>query len=269
MSFNIYNQEKLEQLCREAPPPGSIYISTLDRLYIGANYVPFICHDSLRKLEFNGKFDLSDGNQSGPSAKQVFGDCLLNSTSIEELIVWNPDIYEWFLYSIHRKPLLNSLRSLTLRYALMNNKKMLLFARAVKFSPHLVTIRIIGSSDTITSNSITASVFCLLHLNPKLKSLNVSGFNDARFSTLRLCLLHRLFAETKCKRPDVRFNRQEEAYVVRQIFAKLVRTAGIHVFHFSKDDFNLLTANQRDYLSNDKICSHVKFNFGFITFTMK
>ena len=91
--------------------------------------MPFICHDDLKALRIycNPTF----WNDS--SVEHMFGDALSNSLGIKTLMIHNPEIYELFLFSLYRKPLLNNLRNLTL-------ERMLLFGRAVKLAKHLVTL---------------------------------------------------------------------------------------------------------------------------------
>ena len=129
MTFDVLDQENLEELCREAPLPASINVITFKRLHISAKHVPFICHDGLNALHIYAEITFSKSsrglfNRSTSTAKSMFGDRLSNSTSIETLDIMHPEICESFLPLIHRKPLLDCLKSLTLWKLRMNNKKM-------------------------------------------------------------------------------------------------------------------------------------------------
>ena len=170
MTFYVNNQQHLAQLCSRDPLPASIYFPTNGVVNIGAQHIPFIYHHGLRKLYLFGKINYL----SGSHVKTMFGKSLSNSTSIEKLIIGNHEVRESIVYLLHRKPLLNCLRTLTLRYPVMKNKKMLLCGKTVGFSRHLVNLTLydINIGTQSKANIITiANILFLIYQNQKLTKL--------------------------------------------------------------------------------------------------
>lgn len=201
----------------------------------------------------------------------MLGERLLNSKTIEELKISNPEIRELFLSSLYQKPLFYSVRALILEFPLMNNNRMLLFSRAVKFSRSLCTVELFNmdlkvQSPTTSTNS--ATVLCLLYLNPKLKTVYTSGRNYERFSPLRLALVHKVLNERNREWPEYSITNLGKAFIVRQILAQLARRHSSSDLHFLTKDFKLLSTSQRRYISTKRICSSFKSDVNYTTFTL-
>ena len=271
MRFYIRYQLHLEQLRLQVPLPEKIYFSSICNVKIGSRHIPLLCRDGVKTLKFCGQVTFVNcpkGQVDKSGVKKMFEEWLSNSTSIADLAIFNPGIYQPILDSVHRKPLLNSLRSLTLWHPRMNSKKLLLFGRAIKFAQHLHTITSLDLRDTVTSTSTTESILCVLYLNPNLKRLDVQVYNQDRFSTFRLALLHKLFSETSGGWPENSFCELCDALVVKHSFAELAKRDGNRAFHLAKTDVNLLTTKQKDYLCK-RICSSFVSGHKLMTFTVK
>ena len=276
MAWKVDNQENLEQLCWINPLPASIRILWPRNLTIGPRHVPFICHDGLKSLRVYGKDLFSNSSQrhlsgSTSSVKNMFGDWLLNSKSVEDLKIRDSEITKLFHHSLYRKPLLDSLRTLILWYPLMNNKKMLLFGRAVKFSRSLVTMKLLemdlAAQSTPTTTTL-ASILYLLHVSPNLRTVHLSGTQYELFSALRLALLHKILNENEGKWPQNAMFNLGKRFGVRQILAQLARQRNSQPLSFRTTDFNLLTTRPSEYISSKGICSSLKSDCLFTTFIL-
>ena len=275
MSFTIRNQQDLAHLCYKDPLPASITFPPSGTACLDERHIPFIFHNGLTALLIQGKLNLADSCKSQlkeSSVKNMFGEYLSNSLSIESLRIWNFEICELFLHSLHRRPILDSLRSLAIWKPLINHKNMLLFNRAVKFAPQLVSLRLPNmilelQSATVITN--TANILYLLYRNSSLEELIVSGKSYEMFSALRLGVLHNLLTEEKDELPESAFCYLGGAFVVKQIFAQLARKCKGLALAFDTKDFDLITPNQQKYIASKKICSNFQPFYGLTTFVLR
>ena len=263
MTFYINNQEDLEQLCFQAPLPESICFLRNSSTMLNKRHVPLICHDGLNTLLIQDEISCLNSSQTqlnGSIAKNMFGKELLNSTSVECLEIFDSQICGLFLHLLHRKPIFNNLRAIRLWWPLMNNKGTLLFGKAVKFSQQLHTVEFLATDSTTNlPANITASAsnYCLFSLSCSynLKRVYFPKQDQVGFSKMRLALMHKRLNETNCQWPEFLLEDQNEAFVVKQIFAQLARRPRNYRLSIKNRDWQLLPTAQRDYISSERVSS--------------
>ena len=276
MTFEVRNQKGLEQLCFQVPLPAHIDIWTWNvPIVLSARHVPFICHQGVETLEICCKITFLNSSQvhsNGSSAENLFNESLSKSTSIKRLYLSNAEARDLLLYSLYRKPIFNSLENLSLDYPVSNHKKMLLFAKAVEFSPHLRILRLYGmelTSEEPSTIITTANVLCLLYQHQNLKMrLSSTSTKGLFLSTLRVGLLHKALTEKNCEGPENFFFGLDGSFRIKQILAQVARRGKNRVFHFPTKHLLLLTKTHREYMSSEKISSSVKWGAFFSTFTL-
>ena len=261
MTFYVGNQKDLTQLRCQAPLPALVSFMHTYAVEIGAEDVPFICHDGVRTLQVAGKVTFVNSSRKysdGLSVKDMFGERLSSSTKIEELRLLNCEIRDIGLYSLHRKPLLDSLKSLTLEFPSTSSKSFLSFARTIAFSLRLVTLNLYDTNSgvpSIIAITTAVNIFWLLFLNQSLKTMYLPGRYCGGFSKLGLALMHKILNESNRKWPKYSILNLGTTFLVKQILAQLARRCSSPVLKLSSKDFNLLSTKQRDYLSSRGICS--------------
>ena len=273
MTFCVRNQEELEQLCCQVPLPSSIKL-LMDVATLDERQVPFICHDGLKALLVGGKrflnFPQTQSNRS--TVKRMFVDSLSNSTSVESLELWDVEICGLLSYLLHRRPVLDSLTSISLEFTWMERNEMLLFGRAVKLSQSLHTVQLFGSestTDAFANSTVIANVLCSLLLSHNLKSIYLWGGSFKLFSTLRLALVHKLLNEANYQWSSTSLAHLDQAFVVKQIVAQLARRPISPFLQIDNEDWELLPTTQRDYISSGRIFSGFLPTAGFTYFISK